>query len=64
MQVQMTGEFPAGTFIVKHDPLAHNYIEKQGGGESFSRLTFMTPNVSENVKVRLKLKVYDAVGNP
>ncbi len=55
---------PAGTFIVKHDPLAHNYIEKQGGGGIIFRLTFMTPNVSENVKVRLKLKVYDAVGNP
>jgi fibro-slime domain-containing protein len=55
---------PAGTFTVKHDPGAHYYIEKQGGGGIIFSLTFMVPNPSDNVKVRLKIKVYDAVGNP
>jgi hypothetical protein len=54
---------PAGTFYVKHDSRAHDYIEKGGGGIIFG-LKFMVPAASDNVKVRIRLKVYDAVGNP
>jgi hypothetical protein len=53
----------AGTFILRHDPQAYDYIAKDGGGGIIFSLTFMVPDRSENVKVKLKLKVYDAVGN-
>jgi hypothetical protein len=53
----------AGTFNMQHDPDAHKYLKNGGGGIIFA-LTFMVPSPSENVKVRLKLKAYDAVGNP
>ncbi len=51
-----------GTISLKHDPGARTFIEDGGGGVIFS-LTFMVPTESD-VKVRLKMKVYDAVGNP
>jgi hypothetical protein len=55
---------PAGTFDLRHDPLAYQKMTKEGYGGIIFSITFMVPDKSENVKVRLKLKVYDIVGNP
>lgn len=55
---------PAGSFVLRHDPQAYDYLTKTGGGGIIFSITFLVPDKSENVKVRLRLKVYDAVGNP
>jgi hypothetical protein len=52
-----------GTFNVRHDQHAHDYLKNGGGGIIFA-ITFKVPDRSEGIKVRIKLKVYDAVGNP
>lgn len=56
-------EVPAGTLIINHEPQARRWVINDGAGVVISIPVVLPDEDDKETKLRIKFKIYDAVGN-